>query len=144
MDHLDKLYQAYNAAPEIFHAGRYWKAYEAKIVYEVKNADYSELRSGKYPIFSTFGFNDLVYHYHPTMPAYVKLARQVVRNLLIDNRASLPYSLRLEDIREMAYQYTKAQGELAQAPGIETVATSLYGNPQDVFSLKASRTPLSF
>lgn len=134
MNHLDRLYQAYETAPEIFHAGRYWKAYEASILNEVKNADLTQLRSGRYPIFSTFGFNDQVYYYHPSMPFYVKFIRQLIRRLFIDNRASLPYSMRLEDIREMAYLHCVLQGQLATAVPIGSIQTSRFGNPQDVFT----------
>ncbi len=135
MNHLDKLYQAYDNAPEIFHASRYWRAYEADIIAQVKTADLSELRSGKYPLFSTFGFNDLVHYYHPSMPFYVRMIRKLVRKLFIDNRAALPYSLRLEDIREMAYVHCVLQGELAAAAPISSIETSRFGKPQDLFTI---------
>ncbi|MBF9237427.1 putative sugar O-methyltransferase [Hymenobacter sp. BT683] len=144
MNHLDKLNAAYRNAPEIFHAGRYWKAYEDKIVEEVKGADLSELRSGKYPIFTTFGFNDLVYYYHPRMPFYVKFIRQLVRKLFIDNRASLPYSLRLSDIREMAYKYADSQGQLADAYPINKLEASDFGKPQDLFSVHGKKYTMKF
>lgn len=141
---LDKLYDAYQKAPEIFHVSRYWRAYEQKILNEVKTADIQELRSGKYPLFSTFGFNDLVYNYHPTMPAYVREARKLVRKLFIDNRASLPYSLRLEDIREMAYTHCLLQGKLSNAGSIADIEASEFGNPQDVFLFYNKKYTMSF
>lgn len=144
MTHLDKLYSAYQQAPEIFHVSRYWRAYEQKIIEEVKTADIQELRSGKYPLFSTFGFNDLVYHYHPTMPFYIKGIRKLVRNLFIDNRASLPYSLTLNDIREMAYRHCVLQGQLTGAKSITEIETSEFGNPQDVFSFQNKKYTMSF
>ncbi len=144
MTHLDKLYAAYQQAPEIFHVGRYWQAYEQKIIEEVKTADLRELRSGKYPLFSTFGFNDLVYHYHPTMPSYVKSARKLVRKLFIDNRASLPYSLKLDDIREMAYRHCLLQGQLTGALPITAIEASDFGNPQDVFLFQGKMYTMSF
>ena len=144
MSHLDKLNTAYRNAPEIFQAGRYWKAYEEQITEQVKKADLSELRSGKYPIFSTFGFNDLVYHYHPKMPFYVKFIRQLVRKLFIDNRASLPYSLRLSDIREMAYKHSAMQGQIAGAPPISTLEASDFGKPEDLFLVNGKRYTMKF
>lgn len=144
MNHLDKLNSAYRNAPEIFQAGRYWQAYEEQITDEVKKADLSELRSGKYPIFTTFGFNDLVYYYHPRMPFYVKTARQLVRKLFIDNRASLPYSLRLSDIREMAYKHSSLQGQLSGAQPISSVEVSDFGNPQDLFLIKGKKYTMKF
>jgi len=144
MNHLEKLNAAYRNAPEIFQAGRYWKSYEEQIIDEVSSADLSELRSGKYPIFSTFGFNDLVYNYHPRMPFYVKLMRKLVRRFFIDNRASLPYSLRLDDIREMAYNYCDIQGQLSNARPISSIETSLFGNPQDLFTFKGKQYTMKF
>jgi putative sugar O-methyltransferase len=144
MNHLEKLNAAYRNAPEIFQAGRYWKSYEEQIIDEVSNADLSELRSGKYPIFSTFGFNDLVYNYHPRMPFYVKFMRQLVRRLFIDNRASLPYSMRLDDIREMAYNYCDIQGQLSNAIPVSRIETSSFGNPQDLFAFKGKQYTMKF
>lgn len=144
MNHLDKLNAAYRNAPEIFQAGRYWRAYEEQIIEEVKQADLSELRSGKYPIFTTFGFNDLVYHYHPRMPFYVKFGRQLVRKLFIDNRASLPYSLRLSDIQEMAYKHSSLQGQLSTAYPISDVEVSDFGKPQDLFLIKGKKYTMKF
>lgn len=144
MNQLDQLYAAYQKAPEIFHVSRYWRAYEQKILDEVKTADIRELRSGKYPLFSTFGFNDLVYNYHPTMPAYVREARKLVRKLFIENRASLPYSLRLEDIREMAYTHCLLQGKLSNARSIADIEASDFGNPQDVFLFHGKKYTMSF
>ena len=144
MNHLDRLNAAYRDAPELFQAGRYWKAYEDKIIEEVKGADLSELRSGKYPIFTTFGFNDLVYYYHPRMPFYIKFARKLVRKLFIDNRASLPYSLRLSDIREMAYNYADGQGQLANAHSINKIEASDFGKPQDLFVINGKKYTMKF
>ena len=144
MNHLDKLNAAYRNAPEIFQAGRYWRAYEEQIIEEVKQADLSELRSGKYPIFTTFGFNDLVYHYHPRMPFYVKFTRQMVRKLFIDNRASLPYSLRLDDIREMAYKHCILQGKFSGAVPISSVEASDFGKPQDLFVFDSRKYTMKF
>ena len=144
MSHLDKLNTAYRQAPEIFQAGRYWKAYEDQITDEVKQTDLSELRSGKYPIFTTFGFNDLVYHYHPRMPFYVKFIRQSVRKLFIDNRASLPYSLRLSDIREMAYKHSVLQGQVSGAQPISAIEVSDFGKPQDLFLVNSKKYTMKF
>ena len=144
MTHLDKLQAAYLQAPEVFHVSRYWQAYEQKIIEEIKTADIQELRSGKYPLFSTFGFNDLVYHYHPNMPFYVRGIRKLVRSLFIDNRASLPYSLTLNDIREMAYRHCLLQGKATGAKSITEIETSEFGNPQDVFLFQNKKYTMSF
>jgi len=51
MDYLSKLLKEYNAAPELFHAGRYWKKYEQKIIRKIEKADINQLRSGELPHF---------------------------------------------------------------------------------------------
>lgn len=144
MNHLDKLYAAYQDAPEIFHVSRYWRAYEQRIIEEVKTADIQELRSGKYPLFSTFGFNDLVYHYHPNMSSYVKSARKLIRKLFIDNRASLPYSLTLHDIREMAVKHCVLEGIVSGAQPVTELEASEFGNPQDVFLFQNKKYTMNF
>ena len=136
MDYLSKLLKEYNAAPELFHAGRYWKKYEQKIIRKIEKADINQLRSGDYPIFGTFGFSESVYHYNQGMPIYLKLYKKMVRSLFISNRASLPYSLRLQDIREMAYNNCVVQGELANLKSISEIETSTFGNPSDLFEIK--------
>lgn len=144
MSHLEKLYDAYQQAPGIFHVSRYWQAYEQQILETVKTADLRELRSGKYPIFSTFGFNDMVYNYHPNMPFYVREARKLVRKLFIDNRASLPYSLTLSDIREMAGRHCLLQGQVSGARALTAIEASDFGHPQDLFLFQGKRYTMSF
>ncbi|GAA4349560.1 hypothetical protein GCM10023185_06400 [Hymenobacter saemangeumensis] len=78
------------------------------------------------------------------MPLHVKIARQQIRKLFIDNRASLPYSLRLEDIREMAYLHCDLQGQLAAAPPISSIETSLFGKPQDLFEIGGKKYTMKF
>ncbi len=73
MKNLEQLLEEYYKAPEIFQAGSYWKAHEYRIISEIRKADITQLRSGKYPIFGAFGFSELVYYYHPNTPVYIKL-----------------------------------------------------------------------
>jgi putative sugar O-methyltransferase len=144
MKYLAKLLKEYNAAPEIFQAGRYWKNYEQRIILEIEKADVNQLRSGNYPIFGTFGFSESVYHYPPGMPFYLKLFKKVVRALFITNKASLPYSLRLHDIREMAYNNCLVQGELANLKSISEIETSTFGNPSDLFEINGKKYTMQF
>jgi putative sugar O-methyltransferase len=144
MENLDRQLEEYNKAPEIFQAGRYWKAYEAKIVNEIKSADIEQLRSGKYPIFGTFGFSESVYNYSFNMPFYTKLAKKIIRKLFITNKATLPYSLRLNDIREMAFQFSNLQGQLAHTKSITEIETSTFGNPSDLFEINGKKYTMQF
>jgi len=144
MDKLSILLEEYNKAPEIFQAGRYWKTYEDRIINEIKNSDISQLRSGKYPIFGTFGFSESIYYYRPLLPFYSKFTKQLIRKLFITNRALLPYSLRLSDIREMAYNHCLIQGELANMKLISEIEVSTFGNPADLFEIKGKKYTMQF
>ncbi|HEY3371455.1 MAG TPA: putative sugar O-methyltransferase [Prolixibacteraceae bacterium] len=144
MQNLDKLIKEYKNAPEIFQAGRYWKAYEDKIASEIKSADIEQLRSGKYPIFGTFGFCESVYNYSINMPLHTKVIKKIIRKLFISNKATLPYSLRLSDIREMAYNHCILQGQLAHAKSISEIETSTFGNPSDLFEMKGKKYTMQF
>ena len=144
MENLITLLEEYNKAPEIFQAGRYWKGYEEYIVREIQRADINQLRSGNYPIFGTFGFSESVYHYHPQMPFYLKLIKKTVRTLFITNKATLPYSLRLQDIREMAYKNCLSQGELTNLKPISEIETSTFGNPSDLFEINGKKYTMQF
>lgn len=144
MDHLRLLLEDYNAAPEIYQAGSYWKKYEDKIISEIENADLKELRSGKYAIFGTFGFSESVYHYHPNTPLHVRLAKKIVRKYFITGKSSLPYSLNLNDIREMAYINCVNQGKIAGLKCISEIETSTYGNPDDLFEIKGKKYTMQF
>jgi len=141
---LDRLYLKYKNAPEIFQAGRYWKAYETKIVEEIKNADIEQLRSGKYPIFNTFGFTEQVYNYQDGIPFFHKLVKKIIRKLFITNRATLPYSLKLSDIREMAYENCKLHGQISKTKSISEIATSMFGNPNDLFEINGKKYTMQF
>lgn len=144
MNELDELITEYNKSPEIFQAGRYWKAYENKIINEIKKADLTELRSGKYPIFATFGFAESVYYYHPRTPFYKKLIFKFIRKFFITNRRTLPYSLRLSDIREMAYNHCLIQGQLANIKSISEIEVSTFGNPNDLFEINGKKYTMTF
>ena len=144
MDNLNKLIEAYNKAPEIFQAGRYWKNYEDEIINEIKKANFTQLKSGKYPIFSTFGFAELIYNSLPNMPLPNRLAKQFFRKLFISDKAILPYSLKLSDIREMAYNNCVLQGQLAGVRCISEIEASTYGNPEDLFRINGKQYTMRF
>ncbi len=144
MKHLKILLDKYYEAPEIFQAGRYWKSYEKIIINEVEKADVNQLRSGVYPIFGTFGFSESVYHYHPDMPFHLKLIKIIIRSLFITKKSYLPYSLRLSDIREMAYKNCITQGELANLKPISEIETSTFGNPSDLFEINGKKYTMQF
>ncbi len=144
MIELTKLIEEYNKSPEIFQAGRYWKAYENRIINEIRKADIEELRSGKYPIFATFGFNETVYFYHPSQPFYKKIIQKIIRYFFITDKHNLPYSLCLSDIREMAYNHCMLQGKLANIKSISEIEVSTFGKPEDLFEIKGKKYTMAF
>jgi hypothetical protein len=60
MERLKKLLKAYEDAPEIYHATRYWRKAVDEITKEIEKADLRKLRSGEYPVFAKFGFYEYV------------------------------------------------------------------------------------
>src|SRR5687768_16940227 len=135
MQLLQTLLQEYSKAPEIYHATRYWEAYEQRIVKEIERADLAQLRSGKYPIFATFGFNENIYHYRHDISWHKKLNQKLIRKYFIGGKSILPYNLRLKDIREMAYRHADVLGQAVGAKPISDIEASSFGNPQDLFEI---------
>ena len=144
LEKLDRLIEAYAAAPEIYQAGRYWKAYEDKIYREIRNADLNELRSGKYPIFGTFGFSEAVHHYPPHIPGWKTSILKLLRSFSMGEKIYLPYGMKLQDVREMAYHHCQVQGRLSGAVPIESIETSTFGAPSDLFSIGGKNYTLQF
>jgi len=144
LDRLDQLLEAYASAPEIYHAGRYWKNYEDKIYNEIKSADLGELRSGQYPIFGTFGFSEAVYHYPPHIPFWKKTILKGLRSLPSTDKIFMPYNLNLKDIREMAFRHCKLVGRISNATPLENIETSTYGSPNDLFAIDGKNYTLQF
>ena len=140
---LAKFIEDYNNAPEIFQATRYWKGYEDKIIQEVVNADLSKLRSGEYPIFGTFGFMESVYSY-ARMPFHTKMAKKMIRRLFITNKHNMPYSLSMDDIREMAYHHCIVKGNCSNARSIQDIEVSEYGSPDDFFQVNGNNYTMRF
>lgn len=143
MNHLQKLLNRYNNAGEIYQAGRYWKAYEDKLVEQVKNAEFDELRSGKYPIFGTFGFSESVFHSSTGLTFYQKLKNKILRKVINSNKI-IPYGLKLRDIREMAYHHCEVEGRLSNAVAISEIEASSFGNPADIFEIKGKKYTMQF
>jgi len=142
--HLNLLLNRYNEAPEIFKAGRYWEAYERKIVDELYKVDLTQMRSGRYPLFATFGFNESVYHYRHDAPFVRTLYQKFVRKFIIRNSKILPYNLRLIDIREMAFRHAEILGALNRARPISEIETSMFGNPQDLFKMNGKHYTMRY
>lgn len=131
-------------ASKEFHATSYWGSYDARIVDTVGSLDTHQLRSGKYPILATFGYNDVVYIHHPNVPVWKELAIKFLHKYLIKDRTILPYHLNISAIREMAYRHCEILGELSKAKPINTIEVSTFGNPQDIFEMSGRQYTTSF
>lgn len=144
MDQLDLLLSKYKEAPAIYRAGRYWEEYEEKIVKELLKVDLNQMRSGRYPLFATFGFNESVYHYRHDAPLRTTLYQKLVRKYIIANKKILPYNLRLADIRDMAFRHADVLGQLNSARSIREIETSTFGSPQDLFKMYGKNYTMRF
>lgn len=144
MTHLEFLISEYRNAPELFKAGRYWQEYEEKIINQIKSVDLNQLRSGKYPVFATFGFNEAVYHYRHDSSVLSLAYKKFVRKFLLRGGWALPYNLKLHDIREMAFRHAELLGELTGSRSIRELGVSLFGSPQDVFKMKDQSYTMRF
>jgi putative sugar O-methyltransferase len=78
------------------------------------------------------------------MPLYEKVIKKIVRALFITDRAFLPYNLKLNDIRETAFNHCLAQGKIAKIKSIADIETSLFGNPSDLFEINGKKYTMQF
>jgi putative sugar O-methyltransferase len=136
---------AYRRAPAIFQATAYWQSYEGSILEVVRDLDESQLRSGRYPVLSTFGFGDLVFTYHPNQARWkrglLKLAHRVVA---ASGGRLLPYGVSLSDLREMAFRQCELVSQLVGAPSIRSIESSRFGSPHDVFEVDGRPYTMGF
>jgi len=144
MKFLKSLLKEYYQSPEIYQAGRYWKAYENKIIKEIETADYNRLRSGEYPVFATFGFSEFVYNPNFKMPFYLKVLKKITKSKYIVGHPNMPYGMSLSDIREMALLNCINQGKLSNTKSISEIETSNYGSPIDLFKVKGKNYTMQF
>lgn len=143
-DKLNDLLQEYRNAPKEFHATRYWASYEKRILDTVCSIDLSQLRSGKYPILATFGFNDVIYTYHFNQPFLKKAILKFIHRYVIKDRPFLPYMLSISDIQEMAYHHCELMADLTNSIPISAMEVSTFGNPQDIFEINGRKYTMPF
>lgn len=141
---LRELLAAYRAAPREFQATSYWTSYERRLIKAIEALDVEQLRSGSYEIFTTFGFNDAVYTYHPSLSIWKKLLLKFVHSVIIKDRAVLPYKLKTADIQELAYRHCELLGELTNSVPISTVEVSSFGSPSGMFAMHGKSYTMPF
>jgi putative sugar O-methyltransferase len=141
---MKELLKEYKNSPKEFHVTSYWASYEKRVLETISSIDIEQLRSGKYPVLATFGFNDAVYTYHPNLPLWKKIILKFIHRFIIKDRPVLPYKLQTKDIQEMAYHHCKIMGDLTKAHPIDSIEASEFGNPQDIFEINGRKYTMPF
>jgi putative sugar O-methyltransferase len=141
---LSNLLSAYRAAPEEFQATIYWEAYEKEILATIEALDPEKLRSGRYKILSTFGFNDTVYSWQGKSSTIERAVLRLFTVLFSNIRDIAPYKVRATDIRELAYHHCELMGELAGARPISSIEVSTFGGPSDIFEISGRNYSMPF
>jgi putative sugar O-methyltransferase len=141
---LSNLLSAYRAAPEAFQATSYWEAYEKEILATIEALEPEKMRSGRYKILSTFGFNDTVYSWQGRQSAIGRATLRLFTALFSNIRDIAPYKVRVSDIRELAYHHCELMGELAGARPIDSIEVSTFGAPSDVFEISGRKYSMPF
>lgn len=142
--HLKKLLKAYRESGTSFQATSYWESYEKDILEAVSKINISELRSGKYPILATFGFNDVVFTYHPQMSLIRKYLLKFIQGVVIGRRGVLPYANSLQSLREIAISNCNMFSKIYGAKPINSIDMSKFGNPADLISYDGKSYSVAF
>jgi putative sugar O-methyltransferase len=134
---LAELQQRHRAAPPIYHATRYWEAYEASIAREVARLDVEQIDSGLYPYLATFGFGTAPYRRRSkSMRAGAGLGRIVdaAHRLIGERRLKLlPYGMTLADLHALALERAELAARRTGASPPTDVQAPALGEPQDRF-----------
>jgi len=141
---LSNLLEAYRTAPQEFQATSYWESYEKGILATISAMDLDELRSGRYKIFSTFGFSDTVYSWQGKSSVAERAVLRLFTAMFSNIRDIAPYKVRITDIRELAYHHCELMCELANARPISSIEVSTFGNPGDLFEVSGRRYSMTF
>jgi len=149
MDKIDiefytKLVAEYKKAPELFQAAQYWNTYEKPIFEELSNLNPERLRSGDYPFLSSFGFSEVYFKNNHKHSKFKQLKTKVIRRLVGGDSYSLPYSMGIRAVQEMAYHHCELYGELTNSMPINTIETSSFGSPQDIFDIDGRKYTMGF
>lgn len=142
--HLKNLIEEYNNSQNEFHETKYWEVYKNPILATINQMDINELRSGKYPILSKFGFNEIVFRKFSSFKTRLKIVSYLLWKILVKNENYRPYSVDKSDLREMAYRHCKLYGEMTGAKDISFFEVSKFGNPGDLFEINGKLYTMAF
>ncbi len=132
---LINLLDAYRQAPAEFQATVYWQTYEREILDTLARLDINQLRSGRYKVLSTFGFNDTQYAWQGKAPGISQSILKLLTKMFSDKRDLAPYKMKISDIRDAALQHCALMAELTGTAAPDTIEVSRFGNPQDLFEI---------
>lgn len=142
--HLKKLVDAYENSDKIFHATKYWDAYKKDVLNELSRLDMATFRSGKHPVFQTFGFNE-TRRWRLTRFKYRLLATAaVIKGTLLEGWALHPYSVSYEDVQQIAFRHCKFYGEHCGALPVDSIEVSTVGAPADYFKIGGKGYTMQF
>jgi putative sugar O-methyltransferase len=134
-NHFQSLLDSADKAPEIYQATSYWKNYERRILKDTANVDFSDFRSGKYPIYETFGFAERKFQPVRGWKEKLRIAGSALKRVFLDGKTIMPYDLDIRDIQVMAYHHAELLSQLSGTPGPENYSISNFGNPEDQFTI---------
>ncbi len=144
---LSELLRAYGAAPLVYHATSYWSTYEKPVLQVLDSMDMTQMRSGRYPILSTFGFVDQIYSFHtnlPHMAGWKKIIVNGIHRYITANHALMPYSLLLKDLQDLALRHCDLSALSCGALPLTGLSMSPYGNPTDIFNINECQYSIQF
>ncbi len=141
---LTHLLDAYRQAPVEYQATQYWQTYERKILDTLARLDPAQLRSGRYKILSTFGFNDTQYAWQGKSPGIQQWLLKQLTRLFSDKRDLAPYKMKISDIRDAAMQHCALMAQLTDTAAPDMIEVSRFGNPQDLFEIDGKAYTMPF
>lgn len=137
-DRLDKLISSYEKAPVEFHATKYWEYYKKPILETIHQMELSDLRSGRFPILGSFGFNEHIFTKIKSVKTRLRILAHAAHKLLVKKENLSPHGIDLSDVREIAYRHCQLLGAQTNSIPIEKISISSFGNPSDYFKMKDS------
>ena len=142
--HLENLIEQYENSPIEFQATKYWEKYKIPIIKTVSRMDINDLQSGKHSILSSFGFSEFVFRKLNSFKVKCKLMAFMLWKIFVKSEFNIPYSIDIDDIREMSFRHCKQYSELTGFKDISSVEVSKFGNPDDIFEVNEKPYSMQF
>lgn len=142
--HLENLIEQYENSPIEFQATKYWEKYKIPIIKTVSRMDINDLQSGKHSILSSFGFSEFVFRKLNSFKVKCKLMAFMLWKIFVKSEFNIPYSIDIDDIREMSFRHCKQYSELTGFKDISSIEVSRFGNPDDIFEVNEKPYSMQF